>query len=661
MPISKLEEHNLLVNNTQEISEITTTLANSNSQLPTSGAVKRFLDHITLDTFIVGGTWANQQYPGRIPDPTGLEFIAVYKDGHKANVVANLEAPDTWGEQAGMQIATFSYTENGTTVRALKAAGIELIPSSLTVNGTMATQFYQNAPNTSGLSYTIAYNNGQSSTTQSVDVSPITWTSLGTQTATFSYTENNTTVTATKECTVVAIPSSLTISGSWSNPQFYDTAPDPTGLTFTVGYNDGTSAVKSASNITVSPSVWNDVGTRTATFSYTENGITVSATKTATVVRKLSSLVVNGSWTNYQYINETPDTTGLTYTAYYNDSSSAGVTATCTTSTWGNTAGTQAATFTYTENGITVSTTKDATVAKRLQSLSYSGTWGAQKEGQAVNTNGITFTATYVGGTTASVSPTTISPATWATGIGSQTATFTYTESGITVSTTKTIGMTYSITMRAGTGGSSSGPSSYVFSTSSQTKSISYSASSGYTFSSWSVSGGSASASGTVLTINASSRGDITVTANFTWYAVTKTLHSGSKAFWSVSGLYTNSACTTAITIGTVYTGTTFYYRSNASPSGEYLVNSGSYALEEIAYLNYADYPYTSWGPAAYALTGGTYSSSGTDPKGKFWIAVVGASVTAGIYCRVTSTTSVSKANAFSGNVKAYRLDPYSV
>lgn len=583
MSISKLKEHNLLVNNTQEISEITTTLSNSNSQLPTSGAVKRLLDSITLDTFIVGGNWTNRQYPGRTPDPTGLEFIAVYRDGHRANVIANLEAPDAWSEQAGMQIATFYYTENGTTVRALKPAGIELVPTSLTVNGTMATQFYQNAPNTSGLSFTITYNNGQSSTTQSVDTSPSVWEALGPQTATFSYTENETTVTATKECTVVKIPSSLTVGGSWSNPQFYDTAPDPTGLTFTVGYNDGTSGTVSSSSISITPSVWNDIGTRTATFSYTENGITVTATKTATVIKKVQSLVVGGSWSAYQYTSEAPITTGLTYTAFYNDNSSEGVTATCITNTWGSIAGSQSAEFSYTENGITVTAYYDANVVKKLKSLSYSGTWPQEREGQPVSIYGITFTATYMDDTTKSdIAVTTISPAIWATNSGQQTATFYYTENGITVSTTKTIGMTYSISYSSSTGGSASGATAYTYSSSAQTKSISSSASVGYSFSSWSVTGlvsGSASASGSTLTIGANAYGNITVKANFSISSTAITV-AGPCVILRSSNVYTNSSRTSAVAAGTTVNknGATYYY-----PRG------GTYTLDRFRYNGYKD------------------------------------------------------------------------
>jgi len=58
---------------------------------------------------------------------------------------------------------------------------------------------------------------------------------------------------------------------------------DPSGLTFTVTYSDDTTDDVTDS-VTVSPEKWaSEAGTQTATFSYTENGETVSCAKDATV------------------------------------------------------------------------------------------------------------------------------------------------------------------------------------------------------------------------------------------------------------------------------------------------------------------------------------------------------------------------------------------
>lgn len=78
--------------------------------------------------------------------------------------------------------------------------------------------------------------------------------------------------------------SSLTVSGSWTNEQHAGEAPDITGLSFRAVFNDGSTSSISSSDISVSPSTWRyPAGTQTATFSYTYNGVTKTATKTATV------------------------------------------------------------------------------------------------------------------------------------------------------------------------------------------------------------------------------------------------------------------------------------------------------------------------------------------------------------------------------------------
>ena len=96
---------------------------------------------------------------------------------------------------------------------------------------------------------------------------------------------------------VEKIPLSLAISGSWSNLQFTEMAPDPTGLVFTATFSDGdTLTVTPTSN---TPSVWTDTeGTQTMTFNYTSGGSTVSASTTASVMAlsNISSTLNENSW-----------------------------------------------------------------------------------------------------------------------------------------------------------------------------------------------------------------------------------------------------------------------------------------------------------------------------------------------------------------------------
>ena len=73
--------------------------------------------------------------------------------------------------------------------------------------------------------------------------------------------------------------------------------------------------------------------------------------------------------------------------------------------------------------------------SKTVIGLSVGGTWSPHQFTNAmVNTSGLTFTATYSDGSVASVTPTSMSPSVWGSTPGTQSVTFTYTESGTTVS-----------------------------------------------------------------------------------------------------------------------------------------------------------------------------------------------------------------------------------
>lgn len=71
-------------------------------------------------------------------------------------------------------------------------------------------------------------------------------------------------------------------------------------------------------------------------------------------------------------------------------------------------------------------------------SLSIGGSWSnTQYTGQAVDYTGLSFTCTYSDGSTATVTPSSYSPTTWSSTVGTQTCTFYYTENGVTVSANK--------------------------------------------------------------------------------------------------------------------------------------------------------------------------------------------------------------------------------
>ena len=80
----------------------------------------------------------------------------------------------------------------------------------------------------------------------------------------------------------------MTCTGSWDATQVAGEDVDPSGLTFTVTYEDS-STKDVTSSVTVSPEKWSATpGSQTATFSYSEGGLTKTATKSATVVARVA-------------------------------------------------------------------------------------------------------------------------------------------------------------------------------------------------------------------------------------------------------------------------------------------------------------------------------------------------------------------------------------
>lgn len=75
----------------------------------------------------------------------------------------------------------------------------------------------------------------------------------------------------------------MSCSGDWDVTQVAGADVDPTGLTLTATYKD-TTTKDVTDDVTVIPDKWAaEAGEQTATFSYTEEGYTVTCDKKATV------------------------------------------------------------------------------------------------------------------------------------------------------------------------------------------------------------------------------------------------------------------------------------------------------------------------------------------------------------------------------------------
>lgn len=182
-------------------------------------------------------------------------------------------------------------------------------------------QFVGHAPDITGLTVTAHYSD--STLDHEVDsadltVTPAEYDEAGAQTITISYTDEYGTAEATQSVTVLAVElSALAVTGDFTDTQYTGSAPTKTGLTFTASYNDGTSDTVSASDINVSPATWdasgnpNNLGSQIATFSYTEDGVTKTATKSV-VIHRPNEQTIQGNAESWAYFDYDSSWTSLT-------------------------------------------------------------------------------------------------------------------------------------------------------------------------------------------------------------------------------------------------------------------------------------------------------------------------------------------------------------
>ena len=255
-------------------------------------------------------------YTGDSVDYSSLTFVATYDDESTGSVTPASCTPSVWGE-AGTETITFSFAGTDVTCE-VEATVVAKALTSLAYSGTFATQTVGSAPDLTGITFTAHYNDStldHTVSTSDVTVSPATWAESGSQTLTMSYTDEYGTASVTATVTVEAEPvlESLSVSGSFTNPQYTGSAPDLAGLTFTATYDDTSSKSVSASDIVCTPSVWdasgnpNNLGAQNVVFTYTEDGNSVSTGINGTVIhRPNTQSIVTGSenWAYFDYLSD---------------------------------------------------------------------------------------------------------------------------------------------------------------------------------------------------------------------------------------------------------------------------------------------------------------------------------------------------------------------
>ena len=150
---------------------------------------------------------------------------------------------------------------------------------------------------------------------------------------------------------------------------------DPAGMVVEATYSNGAKAV--ATGYSYTPSTALTDGTTDVTIQYTEGGVTKTAEQAITVVHRLESIAVTTqpSKTVYEY-GDSFASAGMVVRATYSDGATAAVTGYTTSPSTLSKVGEQTVTVSYTERGVTKTTTLSVTVERKSISTvpSQSGT-----------------------------------------------------------------------------------------------------------------------------------------------------------------------------------------------------------------------------------------------------------------------------------------------
>ena len=151
----------------------------------------------------------------------------------------------------------------------------------------------------------------------------------------------------------------------------------PAGMAVTARYTDGQS--RTVTGYTYSPTGALKLSDTTITVSYTEGDVTKTATQAITVAKVLDRIAVTTPPNRTSYFSgEQLSTAGMVVTAHYTDGSSGAVTGYAYSPAGALAAGNTTITFSYTEGGVTKTTTQAITVTTINTTLN-SNSWATIK------------------------------------------------------------------------------------------------------------------------------------------------------------------------------------------------------------------------------------------------------------------------------------------
>ena len=299
-------------------------------------------------------------------DKTGMVVTVTYDDASTREVTnyncspVVLSKDDTY--------VTISYREMMTTVTTTQPVTVKNLLKKIQIITPPTETAYEigDTIDLTGMVVYAFYSDGTSHEISNYSYSPHVVSSASDTEVTITYTEDGITKTAIQDITVGNTPNLVSIAVSVPPTKVIYKAGeyfDPSGMVVTATFDNGTT--KNVSGYTYSPTRTLQQDDNVITISYTKKGITKTTTQNITVVYLTSIAITNPpTYTSY-YDDEIFNTAGMEVTAYYSDSTSAVITTYSISPSGTLPYGTTSVTISYSEGGITKTTTQNVSVSIR--------------------------------------------------------------------------------------------------------------------------------------------------------------------------------------------------------------------------------------------------------------------------------------------------------
>ena len=357
------------------------------------------------------------------------------------------------GVSAGSTTVTATVTYNGktysksctVTVAAKKVTAVEIVAQP-----TKTQYFVGETFDPSGMQIQVSYNNGTKSDYSTYDFSTlpgavtfatVSTATAGTKTVRLTYKEGTTSVSTTFRITVVAVKPTKIEFLNAPTKKFYvgdaSSAFDPDGLSVHVTYNNGTTKDFDAADLDISYSGFDTTTAKTITMTGTYEGVSGTFNVVINPVELVSVAVKTMPNKTKYYVGDTFDQTGLTLTATYNNGKTETITNGITCTGFSSAAaGSKTVTASYggksTTFNVDIEAVKLVSIAVKTNpsKMSY-------YQGDALDSTGLTLTATYNNGKTETITTGFTCSALDSATAGQKTITVTY--QGLTTTFTVTV------------------------------------------------------------------------------------------------------------------------------------------------------------------------------------------------------------------------------